>query len=61
MVGKEVKLANYIKTGQKTPVSGQYRVVGTKTEVTLVKGHTVPPTASGKTKFTLADKTKHKK
>ena len=54
-------MSNYIKTGQKTPVSGQYRVVGTKTEVTLVKGHTVPPTARGKTKFTLEDKTKHKK
>lgn len=53
-------MANYIKTGQKAPVSRQYRVIGTKTEVTLVKGHTVPPTSSGKTKFTLVDKTKHK-
>ncbi len=53
-------MPKYIKTGQKTPVSGQYRVVGTRTEVTLVKGHTVPPTSTGKTKFALVDKTKHK-
>lgn len=53
-------MKNFVKTGQKAPVSGQYRIIGAKTEVTLVKGHTVPPTSDGKTKFTLVDKTKHK-
>lgn len=48
------------KTGQKAPVSGQYRPSGSKTEVTLVQGKRVPPTASGATTFTLVDKTKHK-
>lgn len=49
-----------VKTGQKVPKSGQYRPVGSKTEVTFVEGKRVPPTASGTTKFTLVDKTKHK-
>lgn len=50
-----------IKTGQKAPVSGQYRPQGSKTEVTLVAGKRVPPTPKGATKFTLVDKTKHSK
>ena len=37
-------MATKIKTGQKAPVSGQYKPVGSKTEVTFVKGKTVPPT-----------------
>ena len=49
------------KTGQKAPTSGQYRPVGSKTEITLVKGKTVPPTSNGATTFELVDKTKHKK
>lgn len=49
-----------VKTGQKAPVSGQYKPVGSKTEITLVQGKTVPPTPSGATKFTLVDQTKHK-
>lgn len=49
-----------VKTGQVAPVSGQYRPVGSKNEVTFVKGNRVPPTASGATKFTLVDATKHK-
>lgn len=48
-----------IKTGQKVPVSGQYRPTGSKTEVTLVQGKRVPPTTTGVTTFTLVDKTKH--
>ena len=50
-----------VKTGQIAPVSGQYRPVGGKTEVTLVQGKRVPPTASGQTKFTLVDTTVHAK
>lgn len=48
-----------VKTGQKAPTSGQYRPVGSKTEITLVEGKRVPPTSSGATKFTLVDPTKH--
>lgn len=49
-----------VKTGQKAPVSGQYKPVGSNTEITLVQGKTVPPTSNGVTKFTLIDKTKHR-
>lgn len=49
-----------VKTGQFAPKSGQYRPVGSKTEVTLVQGKRVPPTPQGATKFTLVDATKHK-
>ncbi len=48
-----------VKTGQRAPVSGQYKPVGSKTEVTFVQGKKVPPTATGTTTFTLVDKTKH--
>ena len=48
-----------IKTGQKVPVSGQYRPQGSKSEVTFVQGKKVPPTSNGTTAFTLVDKTKH--
>lgn len=52
-------MATKTKTGQKAPVSGQYKPVGSKTEVTLVKGKTVPPTRANT--FVLVDKTKHGK
>ena len=54
-------MATKTKTGQKAPYSGQYQPVGGKTEVTLVKGKTVPPTSNGATTFVLVDKTKHRK
>ena len=54
-------MATTTKTGQKAPVSGQYKPVGGKSEITLIKGKTVPPTANGATKFVLVDKTKHRK
>lgn len=53
-------MAKYVKTGEKAPVSGQYRPIGGKTEITLVEGKKIPPTSNGKTKFVLVDKTKHK-
>ncbi len=49
-----------VKTGQVVPQSGQYRPVGSRTEVTLVQGKRVPPTANGTTKFVMVDPTKHK-
>lgn len=50
-----------VKTGQIVPQSGQYRPIGSKTEVTLVQGKKVPPTSSGATEFIMVDPTKHKK
>lgn len=49
-----------IKTGNKVPISGQYSNSKTSTEVTLIKGKTVPPTNKGAAIFTLVDKTKNK-
>ncbi|MFH0977653.1 MAG: hypothetical protein V1874_17880 [Spirochaetota bacterium] len=49
-----------IKPGEKVTISGQYNNPGGK-EVTLVKGHIAPPTNTPGKKFTLVDKTKHKK
>ncbi len=54
-------MSTKVKTGQVCSTSGQYRPVGSKTEVTFVKGNKIPPTSSGQTKFVLVDKTKHKK
>ena len=45
-------MSTKVKTGQKAPVSGQYKPVGSKTEVTFVQGKRVPPTVSGATSFT---------
>ena len=53
-------MSSNVNTGQKGPVSGQYKPVGSKTEVTFVQGKRVPPTVSGATSFTLVDQTKHK-
>ena len=49
-----------VKTGQIVAQSGQYRPVGSKTEVTFVQGKRVPPTTNGTTKFVMVDPTKHK-
>lgn len=51
-----------VRTGEKTPTSGQYRPSGAQTEITLSKGDRVPPNNQGKRQaFTLVDKTKHKR
>ena len=49
------------KTGGTAPKSGQYRVVGEGHEITLTKGERVPPYGGKAARFTLVDKTKHKK
>ena len=49
-----------LKSGETTPVSGQYKNIKTGTEVTSVKGEPLPPGPKG-SKFNLADKTKHRK
>jgi hypothetical protein len=52
------------KPGEKTPVSGQYGILGplggrTGAEVTVSKGETLPPTPKPGQGFVLVDKTKH--
>ena len=61
-ITKQTKAAKpaTISTGQKVPKSGQYRAIGSKTEVTFVEGKRVPPTSKGSTKFVMVDPTKHK-
>lgn len=49
------------KTGAVAPASGQWRPSGSKTEITLSKGDRVPPYGGQAKKFTLVDKTKHKR
>lgn len=50
------------KTGKKAPVSGQYRVRGTKNlEITLSKGDRVPPYGGKAKSFVLVDRTRHKR
>jgi hypothetical protein len=53
-------MSRLIKTGNIVPVSGQYKAIGSKNEVTFVEGKRVPPTKNGATNFVLVDKTKHK-
>lgn len=48
------------KTGRIAPVSGQYRPLGTKLEITLSEGDRVPPYSRKAKTFVLVDKTKHK-
>ena len=51
-----------IHTGEKVPVSGEYRPAGSRYEVTLVKGKRVPPNNEGvQQRFTLTHKAKHEK
>ncbi|MBD5390996.1 hypothetical protein HDR67_03220 [bacterium] len=49
------------KCGEKCPKSGQYRAIGSKGEITIVKNNRFPPISDGKTKYKLVDETKHKK
>lgn len=49
------------RTGAKAPRSGQYRPSGERTEITLSKGDRVPPYDGEAKRFTLVDKTKHKR
>ena len=49
-----------VKTGGTAEVSGQYRPVGTRHEITLSRGDRVPPYSKEAKTFVLVDKTKHK-
>ncbi|MDK2951154.1 MAG: hypothetical protein PWQ77_819 [Kosmotogales bacterium] len=54
-----------LKPGQKTPVSGQYAVVGprggnTGKEITSTKDNPLPPTSKKNQSYVLVDPTKNK-
>lgn len=50
-----------VKTGEKAPVSGQYRHADSALEVTMTKGERLPPVRSGSAYFILVDRTKHRR
>ncbi len=57
-------MAKTLKSGQATPMSGQYEEIGprgghTGHEVTSTKGNPLPPTSKTGSGFILVDKTKH--
>jgi hypothetical protein len=53
-------MANTLKPGTPAPRSGQYRNNSTGTEVTGVRGKTLPPTPKPGQGYKLVDPTKHK-
>lgn len=54
---------NNLKPGTPAPASGQYRQVGQRggrgPEVTVPKGHTLPPTQQPGQTYSLVDRTKN--
>ncbi|OBZ08916.1 hypothetical protein A8L34_22445 [Bacillus sp. FJAT-27264] len=56
---------NRLSPGEKTPTSGQYKVVGPRggdrgREITSVEGKPLPPGQNPGEKYILTDPTKHK-
>jgi hypothetical protein len=49
-----------IKPGTPAPSSGQYKVPGSKTEITAIEGKPLPPTPKPGQGYVQVDKTKHK-
>lgn len=47
------------RPGEKAPVSGQYGIVGTGKERTVVKGEPLPPTPKPKQNYVVTDPTKN--
>ncbi|MDT7728848.1 MAG: hypothetical protein QOI21_5424 [Actinomycetota bacterium] len=50
-----------IPPGTPAPSSGQYKIPGSKTEVTSTEGKPLPPTPKKGQGYVVVDKTKHKK
>lgn len=50
-----------VKTGEKVPVSGQYRASGKETEATLVRKEPAPPNPGHLPYWILVDITRHKR
>ncbi|MEV0678060.1 hypothetical protein AB0I60_16245 [Actinosynnema sp. NPDC050436] len=46
--------------GTPAPSSGQYKVPGSKTEITAIAGKPLPPTPSKGQGYVQVDRTKHK-
>jgi hypothetical protein len=53
-------MAKNLKPGTPTPTSGQYKVPGSKTEITSTQGNPLPPTPKSGQGYVLVDPTKHK-
>jgi hypothetical protein len=57
-------MATPLKPGSPAPKSGQYQQIGPKggkgPEVTVPKGHTMPPTGKSGSTYVLVDPTKNK-
>jgi hypothetical protein len=53
-------MGNKLRPGSITPKSGQYRISGTKKEITGVKGKPLPPTPRRGQTYELVDATKNK-
>ena len=51
----------YFKPGEKAGISGQYKNIQTKQEVTITRDEPFPPTPKKGQKYILVDRTKHKK
>lgn len=47
------------RSGEKSPASGQVRIVGTKDERTVVKGEPMPPTPKSRQSFVFIDRTRN--
>ncbi len=64
MASKHNSKVSGLTPGTPAPVSGQYEKTGPRggkgPEVTMPKGHNLPPAAPGTT-YTLVDRTKHKR
>jgi len=52
-------MSKKVSTGHPAPASGQYRPTGGGPEVTMVKGHTAPPSQGKGVTYTLVDGTKN--
>jgi len=51
----------YFKPGETAEVSGQYKNIKTRKEVTVTKGEPFPPTPNKRQRYMLVDRTKHKR
>ena len=49
------------KPGEIAKSSGQYKNNSTKNEVTVTRGEPLPPTPKAGQRYTLVDRTKHKR
>ena len=53
--------AKKYRPGEIAPISGQYRNISTRREVTVTRKEPLPPTPKPRQFYVLVDKTKHKR